>query len=175
LTALVGMLVWAGIALLSWLWSQGQSVGENSKQLLGMAGTQIEQFAPAFSEQAGQWLPGLQDQVSQWATAVGASAPERDVSGVDIGPVERYPGLVRSGFSSEGQSVSASYSGRLPLASVLAHYVKGFTSAGYAQHVVSASAAAEHHQFVGGAEVFDLRLNRRTAGMLELTLTQTQR
>jgi hypothetical protein len=172
-TALLGMIVWAGISLLSWLWSQGQSMSENGKQILGAATTQVEQFAPALSEQAGKWLPGLQDQINQWSTTLGASVPDNDVSGMDVGPVERYPGLIRSHFFRDGHVVSTSYSGRLPLTPVLAHYVEGFTSAGYAQNVVSASSAAEHHQFVRGREVFDLRLNRRAAGLLELSLTHT--
>ena len=157
--AIFGLMAWAGIAILFWLWGQAPSVSEAGKRLAGEAVTQIEQVAPGLKEQVGQWLPGL-----------GEAAPVSDVSGTDVGPVPRYPGLVRSHFTREGQAVEVRYAGRAEFDMVLAHYVKGFAAATYAQEVLSATSEGEQHRFQRGQESIDLSLRRSQGGLLELRL-----
>ena len=156
---ILGLMAWAGIAILFWLWGQAPSVSETGKRLAGEAVTQIEQVAPGLKEQVGQWLPGL-----------GQASPVSDVSGIDVGPVPRYPGLVRSHFTREGQAVEVRYAGRAAFDTVLTHYVQGFAAANYAQEVLSATSEGEQHRFRRGQESIDLSLLRRPGGLLELRL-----
>ena len=156
---ILGLMAWAGIAILFWLWGQAPSVSEAGKRLAGAAVTQIEQVAPGLKEQVGQWRPGL-----------GEASPVSDVSGTDMGPVPRYPGLVRSHFTREGQAVEVRYAGRGTFDMVLAHYVKGFAAANYAQEVLSATSEGEQHRFRRGQESIDLALLRSQGGLLELRL-----
>lgn len=156
---ILGLMAWAGIAILFWLWGQAPGVSEAGKRLAGQAVTQIEQVAPGLKEQVGQWLPGL-----------GQAAPVSDVSGIDVGPVPRYPGLVRSHFAREGQAVEVRYAGRAAFDTVLTHYVQGFAAANYAQEVLSATSEGEQHRFRRGQESIDLSLLRGQGGMLELRL-----
>lgn len=156
---ILGLLAWGGIAILSWLWGQAPIATETGKRLAGGVLTQVEQVAPGLKEQAGQWLPGL-----------AADLPASDVSGTDVGPVPRYPGLVRSHFMREGPVVKVRYAGRAAFDAVLVHYVQGFTAAGYLQEVMSATPEGEQHRFRHGQESIDLSLLRRPGGQVELRL-----
>ena len=148
----------------------GNVVGSNTFNILGVlsvsglvageAATRIEQVAPGVKEQLRQWLPGL-----------GEAAPANDVSGADVGPVPRYPGLARSHFAREGQTtVEVRYTGRAAFGAVLAHYVQGFTAAGYAKEVMSATTEGEQHRFVRDRESIDLSLLRQPGGLMEVGL-----
>jgi hypothetical protein len=156
---ILGLVTWAGIALLSWLWGQFPVATEAGKRLAGEAVTQIEQVAPGVKEQVGQWVPGL----------VGES-PASDVSGTDVGPVPRFPGLVRSHFARGEKTVEVRYAGRGAFDSVRAHYVQGFAAAGYAQEVTDATLEAEHHSFRAGQESIELSLLRQAGGRMEVRL-----
>lgn len=167
---ILGLMAWAAIAVLSWLWGQAPGVTEAGKRLTGGAVTQIEQVAPGLKGQVDQWLPGLREQADQWLPGLAAALPASDVSGTDVGPVPRYPGLVRSHFAREGQAVEVRYTGPAAFDAVLAHYVQGFAAAHYAQEVVSATPEGEQHRFLRGQESIDLSLLRRPGGLLELRL-----
>lgn len=165
---ILGLLAWGGIAILSWLWGQAPIATETGKRLAGGVLTQVEQVAPGLKEQAGQWLPGVTEQVDRWLPGLAADLPASDVSGTDVGPVPRYPGLVRSYFARDNQVVEVHYAGRADFAAVLAHYVQGFTAAGYVQEVMSASREGELHRFRHGQESIDLSLMRRPGGQVEV-------
>ncbi|GMU45168.1 MAG: hypothetical protein AMXMBFR25_31540 [Lysobacterales bacterium] len=169
----LGLIVGAGIWLLSWLWGQAPAVVDAGKRLGGEAVTQVEQAAPGLWERLDQWAPGLREQLARWIPAVAPAAPAQDVSGADIGPVPRYPGLVRSHFAREGQTVEVGFVGAAQFDAVLAHYVKGFGAAGYAQQVVAATPDVERHRFAREREIFDLALTRRPGGHVELQLKQS--
>ncbi len=172
--ALIGLLVWAGIALLSWLWAQGAVVTDAGKRFAGDAITQVEQVAPGLREQAEQWMPvGVKQQVSEWLPGPDTDLPVSDVSGSDVGPVPRYPGLVRSHFARQGQTVEVGYAGRAAFDAALAHYAQGFAAAGYTQEVISASPEGEQHRFRLGQEAIELSLMRRSGGLLELRMKQS--
>lgn len=158
---LVGLLAWAGITVLSWLWAEAPAVSEAGRRLAGEAITRIEQVAPELKEQVEQWLPDR-----------GETPPAQDVSGTDVGPVPRFPGLVRTYFSRAGQVTEVRYVGRVPFDAVLAHYIQAFAAAGYSQEVMSATPDAEQHRFRGSQASIDLSLTRRPDGLLELRLKQ---
>ena len=169
--ALLGLVVWAGIALLSWLWAQAPVVADAGKRLGGEAATQIEQAAPGLGDRLEQWVPGLRENVERWVPGL-AKAPAQDVSGTDIGPVPRYPGLVRGHFSRDAGGVEVAYAGSAALDAVLAHYVKGFAADGFAHDVMVATADGERHRFRRGQETFELALARRAGGLIEVRLEQ---
>lgn len=171
---IIGLIVWAGIALLSWLWAQAPAATELGKRAATEGATRIEQVAPDLKAQAERWLPGVKDQVDRWLPGRGDEPPVRDVSGADPGPVPRYPGLVRSQYASEGGTIDVHYAGRADFDAVLAHYVQGFADAGYAQSVISAAADAERHRFQHGDAAFDLTLTRRPGGAIDLRLQQSR-
>lgn len=170
--AIIGLLAWAGIALLSWLWAQAPAATETGGRLAGEAAARMEQAAPGLKERAEQWVPGLKDQLGRWLPGAGEEAPTRDVSGADIGPVPRHPGLVRSHFARGEQAIEAGYAGRAAFDAVLAHYVQGFAAAGYAQEVMSATSGGERHRFRRGEETIELSLTRGPGGLVELRLRQ---
>lgn len=134
-------------------------MSEAGKRIADEAVTQIDKVAPGHKEQVGQWLPGL-----------GQASPVSDVSGNDIGPVPRYPGLVRSHFARDSQTAEVAYTGRVAFDAVLAHYVQGFAAANYAHEVLSATSDGEQHRFRRAQESIDLSLLRRPGGLLELRL-----
>lgn len=185
----LGLVTWAGIAVLSWLWGQLPGAAEAGRRLAGEAATQIEQTAPGLTqgfkeqidqvapgltqglkEQIDQVAPGLKETVGQLAPGRGAETPSSDVSGADIGPVPRFPGLVRSHFSRRDGAVEVRYAGAAAFEVVRAHYVAGFTSAGYTQEVLEATPDAEHHRFTSRAEVIEFWLARPTRAQVEVRL-----
>lgn len=170
---IIGLLTWAGTAALLWLNAQAPVATEAGKRLAGEAASRVEQAAPGLKERAEQWLPGVKDQLGRWLPGFGEQPPVRDVSGTDIGPVPRYPDLVRSYFARDDQAAEVAYAGRAAFDRVLAHYVQGFATAGYAHEVVSATPEGEQHRFRRGQESTDLSVARHPGGLLEVRLKQT--
>lgn len=171
---LLGLVVWAGIALLSWLWAQAPVAADAGKRLGSEAATRIEQTAPGLGNRLDQWVPGLRAALEPWLPGF-AAAPPQDVSGVDIGPVPRYPSLVRNHFAREAGGVEVAYTGSAAPNAVLAHYVKGFAAAGFAHDVIAATADGERHRFRRAQESFDLALARGAGGLIEVRLQQPAR
>jgi len=157
---ILGLVAWAGIALLSWLWGQFSVLSETGKRLAGETMTQVEQVTPRLKEQIGQWVPDLAE-----------NPPRGDVGGIDAGPVPRFPGLVRSYFARGEKTVEVRYAGRATFEAVRAHYVQGFGAAGYAHEVVNGSPEAEHHRFKRDQESIDLLLFRQVEERVEIRLT----
>ncbi|MFW5454080.1 hypothetical protein [Thioalkalivibrio sulfidiphilus] len=159
--AVLGLMVWAGIALLSWLWAQAPQLAVTGRQWAGEAMTQVEEVAPGLKNEVVKWLPGA-----------GEVTPERDVSGSDPGPVDRFPGLVRSRFVRDESLIEATYVGRADFDAVLTHYVQGFAGGGFTQEVLAAAAEEERHQFVGASGRFEVRIGRRPGGVVEVGVRQ---
>lgn len=157
---ILGLVAWAGIALLSWLWGQFPTATEAGRRLANDAATQIEQVVPGLKEQIGQWVPDLAE-----------SPATSDVSGIDAGPVPRFPGLVRSYFARGEKTVEVRYTGRAAFEAVRTHYLQGFSAAGYVQEVKEATPETEHHRFKRNDQSIDLLLLRQAGGRVEIRLT----
>lgn len=170
IAVVIGLLTWAGTAALTWLDARVPVATETGKRLAGEAAARVEQVAPGLQEQARQWLPELRDQLGQWLPGLGDEPPASDVSGDNIGPVPRYPDLVRSHFARDELGAEAAYAGYAGLDTVLAHYVQGFATAGYAHEVVSATPESERHRFRRHQESIDLSLVHHSGGLLEVRL-----
>jgi hypothetical protein len=163
IVGILGLVTWAGIALLSWLWGLFPTATEAGRRLASDAMTQIEQV-----------VPGLKDEIVQWVPDLVGEPPASDVSGVDVGPVPRFPGLVRSYFARGESTIEVRYTGRAPFEAVRAHYIQGFqgfAAAGYAHEVKEATPETEHHRFKRDQESIDLLLLRPAAGRVEIRLT----
>ena len=162
LLVLLGLLAWAAVALMSWLWGQAPTLAEAGRRAAGTAMGQVEQVVPGVKEQVAVWLPGVaQDQ-----------AAARDVSGPDIGPMARYPGLVRDYYTRKGSSVEVHYSGRADFQAVLEYYARGFAAAGYRQEVITASREAESHRYALGDDLIEFKLTVKPRGHVQVELKE---
>lgn len=149
LLVLVGLLIWAAVASIGWFFGQAQ----------GLMGAAPEAVRGAM-EQAKQAVPGAREKLGEFVPALKPSQPRRDVSGTDLGPVARYPGLARTYWHREGKQVTIEYEGEADYAAVLDHYAKGFAAQGFAQTVQSAQPDAETHEYIRGAERVVFKITR---------------
>lgn len=159
LLTLVALLIWAAIALIGWFLGQAQGLAGKAPDAARSAAEQIEQVVPGVRDQLGQWVPALKPE-----------PPPRDVSGTDIGPVARYPGLARSHWHREGREITVRYEGAADYAAVLDHYVRGFAASGYAQTVLSAAPEGERHDYAKGTERVGFALAQLPKGRVKATV-----
>lgn len=149
LLVLFGFLIWAAVASIGWFFGQAQ----------GLMGAAPEAVRGAM-EQAEQAVPGAREKLGEFVPALKSSQPRRDVSGTDLGPVARYPGLARTYWHREGKQVTIEYEGEADYAAVLDHYAKGFAAQDFAQTVQSAQPDAETHEYIRGAERVVFKITR---------------
>lgn len=157
LLVVFGLLAWAVVAVLTWIYGQAQGlVGTARQAAAGPAQAVLEQVkqVPALRERLDAHLG---DDV---LALMGANKPTRDVSGEDLGPLLRYPGLARTAWQRQESGASVEYSGRADFEAVLRHYVEGFSRQGYTQMVQSANQDAETHVFRKGNGHYTLHLAR---------------
>lgn len=148
LLVLFGLLIWAAVALMGWFLGQAQGWMGAAPEAARGAMEQVEQAVPGARAKLGELVPALIPGGHKSA----ATQPQRDVSGTDLGPVARYPGLARTYWHREAKQVAIEYEGAADYAAVLDHYAKGFAARGYAQTVQSAQADTETHEYAKGAE-----------------------
>ena len=149
------VMIWAGLALLGWLFGQIQGWMGGAPEAARGAIEQVEQAVPGARERLGEFVPALKP------------APlRRDVSGSDLGPVARYPGLARSYWQRDGERVAIEYQGEADYVAVLDHYAKGFASKGYAQSVQSATPTAETHEYLKGSQRIVLTVSQLPKGVV---------
>lgn len=164
--AILGLMAWAAIAILSWAWGQVPALAETGKTAAGTA-----------MEKVGQVAPGLKGQLDPLLGEVGlgkAGKPANDVSGNDLPGVARYPGSARTYYAREAGRTELRYRGQGDLHAMLGHYVSQLKAAGYAQEVLSATPEAEKHRFVKAGDAVDFEI-RKTGedGSVEAVLVHT--
>ena len=157
LLVLFGLLIWAAVASIGWFFGQAQ----------GLMGTAPEAARGAM-EQVGQVVPGVREKLGEFVPALKPSQPQRDVSGTDLGPVARYPGLARTYWHREGKQVTIEYEGEADYAAVLDHYAKGFAAQGFTQSVHSATPETETHEYAKSDERITLKLAQQSSGKVKL-------
>lgn len=157
--ALMGLLIWVAMASIGWLWEQARRWDLVAPEVARGVIEQVEQAAPGAREKIGEFVPALKPE-----------PPPRDVSGTDIGPVARYPGLTRAHWHREGAEIIVRYEGAAGYAAVLEHYVKGFTAQGYAQNVLSASAGSEKHEYLKGSDRVGFEIAQLPKGKVKISL-----
>jgi hypothetical protein len=159
LLTLLVLSFWAAISLLGWLWGQGKSLTEGAPEAVRIFTSEVEQSVPAARQALGDLLPALRPE-----------PPPRDVSGTDVGPVARYPGLARSHWHRDGQEITVRYEGRADYASVLDHYARGFAAQAYLQNVMSAAPEAEAHDYLKGDERVGFKITRLPQGKVKVAI-----
>jgi hypothetical protein len=163
LLVLFGLLIWAAVALIGWLWGQSQGWMEKAPEAARGALAQVEQVAPGARETLGQFVPAL----------IPEAKPQRDVSGTDLGPVARYPGLARTDWQRWGKQVTIEYEGEGDYATVLDYYTKGFAAQGFAQSVQSASRTTETHDYTKGSERITLTIAKKPENVISVRINLT--
>ncbi|PKO84366.1 MAG: hypothetical protein CVU17_04245 [Betaproteobacteria bacterium HGW-Betaproteobacteria-11] len=158
LLTLLALAIWAVVALFGWLWGQGKTLATGTPEATRVIVEQVDQIIPGARETLGEWLPAL------------GSEPPRDVSGTDIGPVARFPGLVRAHWQRTGAETTVRYEGSADYHAVLDHYAGGFVANGFAQSVLSATLEGERHEYRKDAERVILTLDRLPQGRIRVTL-----
>jgi hypothetical protein len=155
----LALLIWVAVALFGWLWGQAQTLTDAAPDAARTVIAKVENTVPDAREKLGEIVPALKP-----------APPPRDVSGTDIGPVARYPGLARSHWHREGREITMRYEGPADYAAVLDHYVKGFAAQGYAQNVLSATPDQEKHDYLKGGDRVAFTLAQQPKGKVKVTL-----
>jgi hypothetical protein len=159
LFTLIIVLIWLAISLSGWLWGQAKSLSEGVPETARLIASQAEQVVPGAREAIGSLVPTLKTE-----------APPRDVSGMDIGPVSRYPGLARSHWHRDGQEITMRYEGRADYHAVLDYYAKSFAAQGYVQRVISATPAEEAHEYLKDNDRVRFMIAQLPQGKIKATL-----
>ena len=159
LLVLLVLLIGAAVASAGWLWGQAKGLAETAPAAARGAIEQLERVAPGAREKLGDFVPALKPE-----------PPSRDVSGTDVGPVARYPGLARSHWHREGREITVRYEGAADYAVVLEHYVRGFAAQGYVQTVLSATPESEKHEYRKNDDRIGFTLAQKPKGGVKVTL-----
>jgi hypothetical protein len=154
LLVFLGVLVWGAVALIGWLWGQTQLWSGTAPDAMRGAARglldQVEAIVPGAREKLGEYVPAIKP----------PAAPQRDVSGLDLGPVARYPGLTRTQSHRDGGETAVEYEGTANYWTVIDHYAKGFAAHGFGQSVQSATPRAEAQQYTKGIERFVVKVEK---------------
>ncbi|MBL8490962.1 MAG: hypothetical protein JNM82_09305 [Rhodocyclaceae bacterium] len=159
LVAFLALVVWAAAVLFDRLWESGKSLAEGMPEGARTVVVQVEQALPGAREALGGLLPDLRTE-----------PPPRDVSGTDIGPVTRYPGLPRSYWHRDGREITVRYEGSADYVAVLDHYAEGFAALGYARSVVSATPDGEVHDYRRNEERVRFQIVQLPRGKVKATI-----
>ena len=188
LLVFIGLLIWAAMALIGWLWGQTQNLaGATPDAVRGTARgvvRQVEELIPgarAMLDQVVATVPdarGALDKVTEQLPGASellggilpTSKPEtslqRDVSGQDLGPVARFPGLARTQWQRTAEGATVDYEGKADYVKVLDYYAKGFVSAGFEQAVQSSTREAETHEYTKNHERITLKIAQKPKGLV---------
>jgi hypothetical protein len=160
---LLVLTAWAAGALVGALWGQARNLSDAAPDVVRDATRaavgQVEVIVPGMREKLGEMVPALK-----------AAQPPRDVSGTDVGPVARYPGLTRDYWHREGREITVRYEGAADYVAVLDHYVKGFAAQGYRQNLLSATPDAERHEYIKDVDRVGLVLAKDPEGEVKVTI-----
>jgi hypothetical protein len=159
---LFALLIWAAVALIGGLWGE-------ARNLAGAAPAAMHNSARGVLEQIEVIIPGTREKLGEFAPALKPETqPQRDVSGTELGPVGRYPGLTRVHWQRKAGLAAAEYTGQADYATVLDHYARGFAAQGFAQGVLSATPQAEEHEYTKGQERFVLKIAQQPKGNISV-------
>ncbi len=163
LLVLLLLMLWALVALIGGLWGQARNLSNAAPDVLRdatrAAVVQVDVIVPGVRERLGEFVPALKSEQVR-----------RDVSGTDVGPVARYPGLTRAYWHREGREITVRYEGAANYVAVLDHYTKGFAAQGYRQNLLSAAPDAERHEYIKDADRVGFFLTKDPKGEVKVTI-----
>ena len=163
LLVLLALMAWAAVALIGGLWGQARNLSATAPDV-------VRDATRAAVGQVDVIVPGVREKLGEFVPALKAEQPQRDVSGTDVGPVVRYPGLARDYWHREGREITVRYQGAADYAAVLDHYVRGFAAQGYRQNLLSATQDAERHEYLKDAGRVGFVLARDAKGEVKVTI-----
>ena len=185
LLVLFGALIWAVMALIGWLWGQTQNLAGAAPDAVRGVVRQVEEFVPGARAMLDQAVASVPDPRGALGRATeqlpGASellggilptikppdAPlQRDVSGQDLGPVARFPGLARTQWQRTAEGATVDYEGKADYVKALDYYARGFVTAGFEQTVQSSTLEAETHQYTRNRERLTLKIAQKPKGVV---------
>jgi hypothetical protein len=188
LLVFLGFLIWAAMALIGWLWGQTQTLAgaapdavrgtargvvSRVEELVPGARAVLDQVAASVPDARGalgrvtEQLPGASELLVGILPASKPEAPlQRDVSGQDLGPVARFPGLARTQWQRTAEGAVVDYEGKADYVKVLDYYAKGFVSSGFEQTVQSSTLEAETHQYTKDRERLILKIAQKPKGLV---------
>lgn len=155
----LGLLIWAAVSMIGWFFGQAQALSGSLPGTAQVVIAQIEHAVPGAREKLGELVPALK-----------SPPPPRDVSGKDVGPVNRYPGLWRTQWSHERGEIVVRYEGPADYALVLEHYGKGFAGKGYTQSILTAAPEGEKHKYIHGNDIVEFAIAQLPKGIIKVTL-----
>lgn len=135
------VVLWLAISLAGWLFG-----------LLQEGTSVVPEVARGAVKQMEKVVPGATQVIDDLRVLGQAEPPEREISGTDPLPMERFPGFIRTHWQSENQEIKVRYEGTADLTEVLAHYGQGFSEHGYRQELYFSTSKEEHHDYVKGDE-----------------------
>lgn len=153
------LLAWGFVSSLAWVWGKAEALTDGAPDAARSVIAQVENSIPGAREKLGELVPAIKPE-----------PVPRDVSGTDIGPVARYPGLARSHWHREGREITVRYEGPADYSHVLDHYVRGFAAQGYVQNVLSASPGLETHEYVRNTDRIGFTLAQLPKGKVKASL-----
>ncbi|MCK9379880.1 MAG: hypothetical protein M0P95_02300 [Sulfuritalea sp.] len=182
LLMLIGMLIWAALAMIGWLFGMGQNAPEAARRALreiedvvpGVRGRLTEIMPPMVRgvlEGVDEIIPGARGKVSEIVSAL-QSPPQsrREVFGSDLGPVPRYSELAHTQWQREGSRTAVEYESEASYAAVLDHYSTGFATHGFSQTVRSAARGSETHEYTKGRDRFMVKIAEKPQGGVSVRL-----
>jgi hypothetical protein len=104
LLVLLALMAWAAVALIGGLWGQARNLSATAPDV-------VRDATRAAVGQVDVIVPGVREKLGEFVPALKAEPPPRDVSGTDVGPVARYPGLARDYWHREGREITVRYEG----------------------------------------------------------------
>ena len=188
LLVFIGLLIWAAMALIGWLWGQTQNLAgatpdavrgtargvvRQVEELIPGARAMLDQVVATVPDARGaldkvtEQLPGASELLGGIMPTSKPDAPlQRDVSGQDLGPVARFPGLARTQWQRTAEGATVDYEGKADYVKVLDYYAKGFVSAGFEQAVQSSTREAETHEYTKNHERITLKIAQKPKGLV---------
>lgn len=171
LLVMFGLLIWAALALIGWFFGQipgwSAATPEAARGAKEMVERQVEQVIPGARDKVAAGLAELAPILRS------GDRPQRDVSGTDIAPVPRYPGLTRTFWHREGKQITVHYEARADYTAVLDHYVRGFAALGYTQELQSATPEAESHAWTKDKQRYLVKIVSKPKGMVSVEIETT--
>ena len=184
LLVFLGFLIWAAMALIGWLWSQTQNLAGATPDAVRGVVRQVEEFVPGARAMLDQAVASVPDprgalgrateQLPGASELLGGILPaskpdallQRDVSGQDLGPVARFPGLARTQWQRTAEGAAVDYEGKADYVKALDYYARGFVSAGFEQAVQSSTLEAETHEYTKNRERLTLKIAQKPKGLI---------
>ena len=139
------LIVWAGFAVLGYVWRQAPAVIEDGRGLTTETARRVDETLPGVKEKIEQAATALSERARQlWP---GEAVPGQDVGGEDIPGVPRYAGLVRVAYALNEGKRSATYRGKADYAAVLAYYQRELAALGFEGTVLAATAREDIREY----------------------------